>query len=132
MIPHFRFFCGFFFFFFYTGWCVALGGSTALDTLGSQAFTGGKHSTDLSVHFQRCVAMLWLLFVPVGIVWANMAPVLMALGQEEQLSRDTQQYLRVLLLAAPGYIGFECLKKYLQCQGAGEFTLLLRLLLKKN
>ncbi|KAH9009905.1 MOP flippase [Lactarius pseudohatsudake] len=102
---------------FVTGWCVALGGSTALDTLGSQAFTGGKHSTDLSVHFQRCITLLWLLFIPVGIVWANMAPVLMALGQEEQLSRDTQQYLRVLLLAAPGYIGFECLKKYLQCQG---------------
>ncbi|KAH9053937.1 MOP flippase [Lactarius vividus] len=102
---------------FVTGWCVALGGSTALDTLGSQAFTGGKHSTDLSVHFQRCITLLWLLFIPVGIVWANMASVLMALGQEEQLSRDTQQYLRVLLLAAPGYIGFECLKKYLQCQG---------------
>ncbi|KAI9452378.1 MOP flippase [Lactarius psammicola] len=102
---------------FVTGWCVALGGSTALDTLGSQAFTGGKHSTDLSVHFQRCITMLWLLFIPVGIVWANMASVLMALGQEEQLSRDTQQYLRLLLLAAPGYIGFECLKKYLQCQG---------------
>jgi MATE family multidrug resistance protein len=51
-----------------------------------------------------------------------MAPVLMALGQEEQLSRDTQQYLRLLLLAAPGYIGFECLKKYLQCQGTYELT----------
>ncbi|KAI9441906.1 MOP flippase [Lactarius indigo] len=84
---------------------------------GSQAFTGGKQSTDLSVHFQRCITLLWLLFIPVGIVWANMASVLMALGQEEQLSRDTQQYLRLLLLAAPGYIGFECLKKYLQCQG---------------
>lgn len=118
----------FFFGVFFTGWCVALGGSTALDTLGSQAFTGGKHSTDLSVHFQRCVTLLWLLFVPVGIVWANMAPVLMALGQEEQLSRDTQQYLRVLLLAAPGYIGFECLKKYLQCQGimdASTYVLIL-------
>ena len=114
MIPHFVFFLR------RTGWCVALGGSTALDTLGSQAFTGGKQSTDLSVHFQRCITMLWLLFIPVGIVWANMASVLMALGQEEQLSRDTQQYLQLLLLAAPGYIGFECLKKYLQCQGTVE------------
>jgi len=94
-----------------------LGGSTALDTLGSQAFTGGKHSTDLSIHFQRCVIMLCLLFVPIGIAWANMAPILIALGQEEELSRNTQQFLRVLILAAPGYIGFESLKKYLQCQG---------------
>jgi MATE family multidrug resistance protein len=72
---------------------------------------------DLSIHFQRCLLILWLLFIPVGIIWANVAPILMALGQDEELSRGTQQYLRVLLLAAPGYIGFETLKKYLQCQG---------------
>jgi multidrug resistance protein, MATE family len=100
-----------------TGWCLVLGGSTALDTLGSQAFTGGKHSTDLSVHLQRCFIMLCLLFVPVGIAWANMEPILIALGVNGDLSRGTQAYLRVLLIAAPGYIGFESLKKYLQCQG---------------
>lgn len=99
-----------------------LGGSTALDTLGSQAFTGGKRSTDLSVHFQRCFIMLCLLFIPVGIAWANVAPILIALGQEEELSRGTQEYLRLLLLAAPGYIGFESLKKYLQCQGMMQLT----------
>ncbi|KAG1733842.1 hypothetical protein EDB19DRAFT_2041118, partial [Suillus lakei] len=31
------------------GWCIALG--SALDTLGSQAFTGASHSINLSVHF---------------------------------------------------------------------------------
>ena len=65
--------------------------------------------------------MLWLIFIPVGIMWANVAPILMALGQDEELSQGTQQYLRVLLLAAPGYIGFETLKKYLQCQGMFSF-----------
>ncbi|KAI0276198.1 MATE efflux family protein [Russula aff. rugulosa BPL654] len=113
---------------FVTGWCVALGGSTALDTLGSQAFTGGKHSTDLSIHFQRCLLMLWLIFIPVGIMWTNVAPILRAFGQDEELSHGTQQYLRVLLLAAPGYIGFETLKKYLQCQGimdASTYVLIL-------
>lgn len=54
-------------------------------------------------------------------MWANVAPILMALGQDEELSQGTQQYLRVLLLAAPGYIGFETLKKYLQCQGMFSF-----------
>jgi multidrug resistance protein, MATE family len=66
--------------------------------------------------------MLCLLFVPVAIAWANMESILMALGQEEELSRATQAYLRVLLLAAPGYIGFESLKKYLQCQGMTQLT----------
>ncbi|KAI0050778.1 MATE efflux family protein [Auriscalpium vulgare] len=81
------------------------------------AFTGSQRSTDLSVIFQRCLIMLWLLFIPVGIAWANMAPILISLGQDPQLSYNTQQYLRWLLLGAPGYIAFESLKKYLQCQG---------------
>ncbi|KZT63964.1 MOP flippase [Daedalea quercina L-15889] len=98
------------------GWCVALGGTTALDTLGSQAFTGGDRGA-VSIHFQRCLALLWLLFVPVAVLWVYIEPVLLALGQEERLSYDVQRFLRVLILGAPGYIGFESVKKYLQCQG---------------
>lgn len=46
-----------------------------------------------------------------------MEPVLLVLGQPEQLSKDVQKFLRVLILGAPAYIGFESVKKYLQCQG---------------
>ncbi|KAL7280218.1 hypothetical protein ACG7TL_006637 [Trametes sanguinea] len=98
------------------GWCVALGGTTALDTLASQAFTGGDRRT-VSIHLQRCVVLLWLLFVPVALLWAFIEPVLLFLGQGEKLSEDVQAFLRILILGAPGYIGFESLKKYLQCQG---------------
>ena len=101
------------------GWCVALGGTTALDTLGSQAFTGGDRGA-VSIHFQRCLALLWLLFVPVAFLWAFIEPVLLALGQEERLSYDVQRFLRVLIVGAPGYIGFESVKKYLQCQGTSS------------
>ncbi|PPQ68387.1 hypothetical protein CVT25_007925 [Psilocybe cyanescens] len=99
------------------GWCVALGGTTALDTLGSQSFTGGSHKTDLSIHFQRCVIILWILLIPVCFLWAFIEPVLLAFGQPAHLCRDVQQFLRILITGAPGYIGFESLKKYLQCQG---------------
>ncbi|CCM05438.1 uncharacterized protein FIBRA_07657 [Fibroporia radiculosa] len=98
------------------GWCVALGGTTALDTLGSQAFTGGDRST-VSIHFQRCLILLWMLFIPVACLWSFMSPVLCVLGQEKKLSDDVQQFLTVLIIGGPGYIGFESLKKYLQCQG---------------
>ena len=37
--------------------------------------------------------------------------------QEKRLSSDVQSVLRVLIIGAPGYIAFESLKKYLQCQG---------------
>ena len=57
------------------GWCVALGGTTARDTLGFQAFTGATRKTDLGIHFQRCVLLLWILLIPVSILWAFMEPV---------------------------------------------------------
>ncbi|EJD02298.1 MOP flippase [Fomitiporia mediterranea MF3/22] len=105
---------------FVTGecWCIALGGTTALDTFGSQAFTGGKRASDVSIHFERCLIVLWLLFIPVGVLWIFVKPALLALGQEERLSSDVQSVLRVLIIGAPGYIAFESLKKYLQCQGS--------------
>lgn len=100
-----------------TGWCVALGGTTALDTLGSQAFTGGSRPTDLSIHLQRCIIILWIILIPVCILWTLIEQVLLGLGQPEPLSRDVQSFLRILIFGAPGYVGFESLKKYLQCQG---------------
>jgi len=109
------------------GWCVALGGTTALDTFGSQAFTGGDRPS-VSIHFQRCLLLLWLLFIPVAILWTFIEPVLLLLGQEQRLSRDVQSFLRVLIIGAPGYIGFESVKKYLQCQGimrASTYVLLM-------
>ncbi|KAI5122020.1 hypothetical protein M0805_008011 [Coniferiporia weirii] len=109
---------------FVTGWCIALGGTTALDTFGSQAFTGGSRPSDVSVHFQRCLLVLWVLLVPVCVLWARVEPVLLALGQEEKLSRDVQNVLRVLIIGAPGYVAFESLKKYLQCQGIMRFSTL--------
>jgi hypothetical protein len=99
------------------GWCVALGGSTALDTVGSQAFTGGSRRTDLGIHFQRCLVLLWILLLPPCALWAFIEPVLLTLGQPHQLSKDVQKFLRILIIGAPGYIAFETLKKYLQSQG---------------
>ncbi|KAI9464659.1 MATE efflux family protein [Boletus coccyginus] len=99
------------------GWCVALGGGSALDTLGSQAFTGGMRKTDLSIHLQRCVVLLWALFIPVGVLWFFMEPVLLAIGEPASLCKDVQDIMRILIFAAPGFIAFESLKKYLQCQG---------------
>ncbi|KAF8058178.1 mate-domain-containing protein [Lyophyllum atratum] len=43
-----------------------------------------------------------------------MEPVLLAFGQPANLSRNVEALLRVLVIGAPGYIGFESLKKYLQ------------------
>jgi MATE family, multidrug and toxin extrusion protein len=52
------------------------------------------------------------------MLWFFSAPLLIFLGQKDLLSYDVQAFLRVLIIGAPAYIGFESVKKYLQCQGA--------------
>ncbi|KAF8518905.1 MATE efflux family protein [Gautieria morchelliformis] len=101
-----------------TVWCIALGGTTALDTLGSQSYTSsGRNRAAVLPHLMRCILILWLLSLPVLVLWFFAAPLLISLGQKDQLSYDVQAFLRVLIIGAPAYIGFESVKKYLQCQG---------------
>ena len=84
--------------------------------LRSQAFTGGARKTDLSVHLQQCVILLWAIFIPVTVLWFFIKPVLLAIGEPAYLCKDIQDIMRILIFAAPRFITFESLKKYLQCQ----------------
>ncbi len=100
-----------------TGWLIALGGTTALDTLGSSTFTGSKNPHDLGIILQRAFIILGLFYVPVAILWLCSEPVFKVLGQDPQLSRDSARFLSVLVPGGLGYIYFETMKKYLQAQG---------------
>jgi MATE family multidrug resistance protein len=75
------------------------------------------------MHLQRCVVMLCLLFAPVALAWVHAEPILLALGQEPYIAAGTQMFLRLLVPGVPGYIAFESLKKYLQCQGPSASSL---------
>lgn len=100
-----------------TAWLIALGGSTALDTLGSSSFTGSKDRHDLGIMLQRAFIILGLFYIPVIVLWTVSEPLFRALGQSEQLSRDSQRFLCCLIPGGLGYIYFEAMKKYLQAQG---------------
>ena len=100
-----------------TGWLIALGGSTALDTLCSSSFTGSHDKHDLGVLLQRAFLILGAFYVPVAILWFFTEPIFNALGQGEQLSHDASRFLWCLIPGGLGYIYFECMKKYLQAQG---------------
>lgn len=103
-----------------TAWLIALGGTTALDTLGSSTFTGSKDPHDLGVLLQRAFVVLTLFYVPVAVLWGFSEPVFKLLGQEAQLSRDSAKFLQCLIPGGIGYIYFECMKKYLQSQGLDD------------
>ncbi|KAL4734268.1 hypothetical protein BDV11DRAFT_209530 [Aspergillus similis] len=100
-----------------TGWLIGLGGTTALDTLASSAFTGGSSQQDLGVLVQRALFVLGLLYLPVRLLWIKYEPVLRPLGQEPALSREPAKFLSLLIPGGIGYILFEIMKKYLQAQG---------------
>ncbi|KAL1971328.1 hypothetical protein VTN77DRAFT_280 [Rasamsonia byssochlamydoides] len=111
-----------------TAWLIALGGTTALDTLASSTFTGSSNKHDLGILLQRGFVILGLFYVPVAILWACAEPVFRLLGQDPDLSRDSARFLTCLIPGGLGYIYFEAMKKYLQAQEImrpGTYVLLL-------
>ncbi|KAJ8112326.1 hypothetical protein OPT61_g5281 [Boeremia exigua] len=99
-----------------TGWLVALGGTTAIDTLASASFTGSKNPHDLGIILQRAYVVLLLFYLPIAVLWVCSAPLFRALGQEEYIARDSAKFLTVLAPGGIGYVYFEALKKYMQAQ----------------
>lgn len=100
-----------------TAWLVALGGTTALDTLASSSYTGSKNPHDLGILLQRGFVVLTMFYIPVAILWLFSAPVFRLLGQEEYICVQSAQFLSALIPGGLGYIYFEAMKKYLQAQG---------------
>jgi len=101
-----------------TAWLIALGGTTAIDTLASSSFTGSKNPHDLGVILQRSFLVLGIFYIPVCILWIFSEPVFLALGQDAQISRDSARFLTCLIPGGLGYIYFESTKKYMQAQGS--------------
>ncbi|TAQ85486.1 hypothetical protein B7494_g6199 [Chlorociboria aeruginascens] len=99
-----------------TGWLIALGGTTALDTLASSSYTGSKNPHELGILLQRGFIVLTAFYIPVAILWACSAPVFRLLGQDQYICVESAKFLTALIPGGLGYIYFEAMKKYLQAQ----------------
>ncbi|KAI1498086.1 MATE efflux family protein [Biscogniauxia marginata] len=99
-----------------TAWLVALGGTTALDTLASSSFTGSQNKHDLGVLLQRGILVLTFLYAIVAVIWGFSEPIFRALGQEEFICVQSSKFLHILIPGGLGYVWFEAMKKYLQAQ----------------
>ncbi|KAJ4396603.1 ethionine resistance protein [Gnomoniopsis smithogilvyi] len=99
-----------------TAWLIALGGTTALDTLASSSFTGSSNKHDLGILLQRGLFVLTLFYAVVAVIWAFSEHIFRALGQEEYICVQSAMFLRCLIPGGLGYIWFESMKKYLQAQ----------------
>ncbi|KAI5860783.1 MATE efflux family protein [Durotheca rogersii] len=111
-----------------SGWLVAIGGTTALDTLASASFTGSQNKQDLGILLQRGIAVLSLLYAAVAVLWGFSEPLFRILGQEEFICVEGSKFLRILIPGGLGYVWFESMKKYLQAQAIyrpGTYVLLI-------
>lgn len=111
-------------FFSSTALMTAIGGSTAIDTLCSQAF-GSTSPTSastqqrqyLGIVLQRGLLFLCAFyFVIIMPLWWHSGPLFHLLGQKEDFSSATQDFLKALLPAGLLQVIAECLKKFLQVQ----------------
>ncbi|KZF23129.1 MATE efflux family protein [Xylona heveae TC161] len=98
------------------GYAIYQGLATSLDTLCAQAYgSGRKHLVGLQ--FQRMVFFLWVITIPIGIIWLSASAILKHIIPEAKLAELAGLYLKVLLIGAPGYAAFESGKRFVQAQG---------------
>jgi len=111
-----------------TAWLIALGGTSALDTLASSSFTSSQDKKNLGVLLQRGMLVLTGFYAVVAIIWAASEHIFRALGQPESICHHSARFLWLLAPGGLGYVWFECMKKFLQAQGIyrpGTYALLI-------
>jgi len=98
-----------------TGTTLILGLATALETLCGQAY-GAKQYHMLGIYVQRAAFILYLVSVPIAVVWWNMDSVLVFLGQDPEISNLAGVYARYLVPTIFAVATLQPLVKFLQTQ----------------
>ncbi|PLN86725.1 MATE efflux family protein [Aspergillus taichungensis] len=99
-----------------TGYAVYQGLATSLDTLCAQAYGSGRRKL-VGLQMQKMVYFLWLITIPIGVLWYFADRVLLKIVPEKDVAVLAGLYLKVVILGAPGYACFESGKRYVQAQG---------------
>ncbi|KAK8962813.1 MATE efflux family protein 5 [Platanthera guangdongensis] len=98
-----------------TGFSVMMGMGSALDTLCGQSF-GAKQNHMLGIHLQRAILVLMTVCVPVAVVWAYTGQILLAFGQDPEISTEAGLYARWLIPSLFAYGLLQCCVRFLQTQ----------------
>ncbi|CAK7898176.1 ethionine resistance-conferring protein 1 [[Candida] anglica] len=100
-----------------TGYATIQGIATALDTLCPQAF-GAKKYHLVGTYMQKCIALIFTIMLPILLVWTFWGYTLITLIlPDKETAKLAAVYLQYIAPGIPGYILFECGKRFLQAQG---------------
>jgi len=95
--------------------------ATCLDTLCAQAY-GSGHRHLVGLQAQRMTWLLWILMLPIAVLWWFSEPILAALVPGEATASLAAHFLRVLILGMPGVAALESGKRFVQSQGLFKAT----------
>lgn len=100
-----------------TGYATIQGIATALDTLCPQAF-GARKFHLVGDYLQKCVALIFIVMIPVLVVWTLFGySLIVLLLPDKETAKLSADYLFFISPGIPAYILFECGKRFLQAQG---------------
>ncbi|KAI5069413.1 hypothetical protein GOP47_0015714 [Adiantum capillus-veneris] len=98
-----------------TGFSVLAGMGSALETLCGQAYGAGQYRL-VGLYMHRGLFVLNAIAIPIAFLWANMERVLLALGQDEAISKKAGEYSLWLIPSLFAYATAQPLLKFLQAQ----------------
>lgn len=90
--------------------------ATSLDTLCAQAY-GSGHKHLVGLQLQRMIYFLWLLGIPVAVIFFMAGHILALIVPETRSAELAGLYLRIVMFGIPGYAAFEGGKRFVQSQG---------------
>ncbi|KAJ2084253.1 ethionine resistance protein [Coemansia sp. RSA 988] len=95
----------------------SIGLANALETFCSAAFTASSDRTRVGFHMQRGLIAVTLQLIPAVLLFVFIDPLLVLLGQTDQVAILCGKFLRIWLLGSWPQVAFECLKRFTQAQG---------------
>ncbi|CAL4936989.1 unnamed protein product [Urochloa decumbens] len=99
-----------------TGHSVLFGLASGLEPLCAQAFGSRNHDL-LTLSLQRAMLLLFLAALPIALLWLNVGPILVALGQDPAISAPAAAYARFALPDLAASVVLQPLRVYLRSQG---------------
>lgn len=91
------------------------GMSTAMETLCGQAF-GAKQYHKLGIQLHTVLFCLFLVCLPVSLLWLNMERLLLFIGQDPAISSEAGKYAAWLIPALFGYAALQPLIRFFLVQ----------------
>lgn len=98
-----------------TGFSFLLGMASALETLCGQAF-GAKQYQKVGTQTYTAIFSLFIVCIPLTILWMYMGTLLTSIGQDPQISHEAGKFIMWLIPALFAYANLHPLIRYYQMQ----------------